>query len=230
MFVHDRQFLNPVFVQNFPRLLQTGAFRRGNKLVALHHLRHLQFHSGLESQIAIRQNSHQLAALGYRDSGDPVPGHQVVCIADGLIRRDCNGIQDHPTLGFFHFINFGSLVDRRENAVHDADPALLRHRNGQARFCHSIHGGADDGNIQLNVSRQTSSGIDLAREDMRFRRHQDDVIIRQSNPNLLLQHQTPPSPRPLARYPYTLSFCRPVPILQRLRPLPATAHCLLPPA
>ena len=85
--------------------------------------------------------------------------------------------------------------------MHDADPPLLGHRNGQPRFCHGVHGGADNGNIQLNVPRQTSSGVDLARENVRFRRYQDDVIVRQSNPNLLLQHQTPASPGPLARCP-----------------------------
>lgn len=87
-------------------------------------------------------------------------------ITDGLIRRDRNRIQNHPALRFLHLIDFSRLIGRRKHTVHDADSTLLRHRNGQSRLGYGVHGRADDGNIQLNVSRQASTGIDLAGEDL----------------------------------------------------------------
>ena len=49
--------------------------------------------------------------------------------------------------------SFGLLVNGHV-AMHDADAALLRQRDGQARFRDRIHGGADDGNIQGDIARE----------------------------------------------------------------------------
>ncbi len=38
LLVDDRQLFDPVLVQDLPRLLETGAFRRRHQSVPLHHL------------------------------------------------------------------------------------------------------------------------------------------------------------------------------------------------
>ena len=68
LLIDDRQFLNPVLMQDLAGLFQAGSLRGGDKLIPLHHLRHLQLHAGLEPQIAIRQNPDQLGTLRNRNA------------------------------------------------------------------------------------------------------------------------------------------------------------------
>ncbi|MNW06909.1 hypothetical protein D3C71_2034010 [compost metagenome] len=52
-------------------------------------------------------------------------------------------------------VHFGGLFLGRHVLVDDADTALLRNGDRQARFRHGIHCGGHQGNVQGDVARKT---------------------------------------------------------------------------
>src|SRR5205085_8606334 len=44
-------------------------------------------------------------------------------------------------------------------AVHDPDASLLRQGNGEMRFRHGVHGGAEYRNVEMDFSGQAGSGV-----------------------------------------------------------------------
>ncbi len=68
LFVHHRQFFDPVLVKNLSCFLKAGALRRGDQAVSLHHLRHLHVHPSFEPQIAVGKDPDQLAPFGNGDA------------------------------------------------------------------------------------------------------------------------------------------------------------------
>ena len=177
--IHDRKLLDPVFVQHLARLFQARAFRRRNQLVSLHDLRDLQIHPGFESQVSVGQNADQLLALRDRNTGDPVFRHQRMGIANRLIRRDRNRIEDHAALGFLDPVHFRRLIRRRQDAVDNSQPAFASNGDGQAGLRHGIHSRADNGDIDLDIARERRPRIDFTRQHLRLGRNQYDIVVGQ---------------------------------------------------
>ena len=53
-------------------------------------------------------------------------------VADRLIRRDGDGIENHPAFGFFDLVDFGRLIDRRQDTMNDPDSAFASHGDSQS--------------------------------------------------------------------------------------------------
>ena len=70
-------------------------------------------------------------------------------------------------------------------------PAFARHGDRQPRFCDRVHCRADDGDIDLDVPREVRADIDFARQDGGFRRHQNHVVVRESEAWFFLEHSPP---------------------------------------
>ena len=94
--IDDEEFLNPVLVEDLPGFVQCRAFGGRDQIFPRHHLRDFQLHASLESQVAVRDNPHQLAVFGHRDSGDSELRHDLVRIPDGVVGRNRDGVEDHP--------------------------------------------------------------------------------------------------------------------------------------
>ena len=63
--IDHRQFLNPILMQNFPRFLETGAFRSGHQLLPRHDLGDFQVYPVFKAQVPVGQNPHELPVLGH---------------------------------------------------------------------------------------------------------------------------------------------------------------------
>ena len=110
------------------------------------------FGAVFKAQVAIGQNADELVALGDRNAGDAIALHQFERVGDLVVRRHGDRIDDHAAFRALHFVDFAGLLLDGEIAMDDAESALLRHGNGQARFRHGVHGRADDGKLQANIA------------------------------------------------------------------------------
>ena len=64
--------------------------------------------------------------------------------------------------------------------MHNADPAFTRHRDSHPRFGNRIHRGGNQGNIEVDVSREPAGGIDLGRDHVGDFRQQQHIVIGQT--------------------------------------------------
>ncbi len=105
-----------------------------------------------------------------------VAPHEAVGIAQGVVRREREGVRDDPRLGTLHPVHLGRLVLGRQVLVNDADAALLRNGNGQARLGHGVHGGAQQGDIDLELAGEARAYLGVARNHRRVGGHQQHIV------------------------------------------------------
>ena len=180
MLIDDRQFFDPMLVQYLASLFQARPFRRRDQLVSLHDLRDLQIHPGFEPQIAIRENTDQYLVFRDGNPRNPVFRHQRVGIANRLIGRDRDRVENHSALGFLYPVYFGRLIHRRQHSMNNPEAALAGYGDGQTEFGDGIHGRADNGNVDLDVASKPRTHVDFTRQDLRLGRNQYDVVVGQS--------------------------------------------------
>ncbi len=60
--------------------------------------------------------------------------------------------------------------------MNEAHAALLRERDGEMRFRHSVHRGADDGDVQRNFAGQTGSGVRLGGQNFAPGRYEEHIV------------------------------------------------------
>jgi hypothetical protein len=77
---------------------------------------------------------------------------QVDHLAHGVRGRDDHRIAQHARLITLDLGHLGRLVAWRQVLVHDADAALLRDGDGQARFGDRVHGGRHQGQVQRDIA------------------------------------------------------------------------------
>ena len=176
--IHHQQFFDLVPVQELLGLLQGNSFRNGNQVLAGHHLGDLPSQVRLEPQIPVGDDAHQLAALGDGYAGNAVFPHQSENAADGPVRRGGHGIDDHAAFGFFNAPDLQSLVRYTHVPMNKTQTAGPGHADGGRRFGNRIHGGADNGNVQTDIPRQTGGGDDIFGQDVRIAGNQQDIIKR----------------------------------------------------
>jgi hypothetical protein len=88
-------------------------------------------------------------------------------------------VDDHAALGALDTVDFGGLLLDGEVLVDDSQTAELRHGDGEARFGHSVHGGAEDRNVEADVASQSSGHVHLAGHEGDVLRHQQHIVERQ---------------------------------------------------
>ncbi len=149
LFVHNRQFLDAVFMQELLRVFRGGADGHGDQPL-------LRGHDGgdgdrkilLEAHVPVGENAHQCSGvIGDGDARDMIPRHQLLGIVKGMPRRQGKGVGDDAGLGPLDAVHLGRLVFRGEVFVNDADAAFLRDGDGQPRFRDGIHGRAEQRDV-----------------------------------------------------------------------------------
>src|ERR1700683_2906139 len=92
--------------------------------------------------------------LGDGHAGDFVFAHDLERVADVIGGRHGYRVDDHAALGALYFVDFVGLLHDAQVAMNDTDAALLRERDGHVGFGDGVHGGAYDGNVQIDVAGQ----------------------------------------------------------------------------
>ena len=82
-------------------------------------------------------------------------------LGDGHIRGDGDGIADDPALVLLDRQHLAGLTLQTHVLVDDADAALEGHGDRQTRLGHCVHGGGDQGNLELNLAGQLGLEADL---------------------------------------------------------------------
>ncbi len=180
LFVDDQQFLHLVLVQDLARAIERRPYRDGDEVLARHDVGDRPVHVRLEPEIAVRQNADELAFLaavvGDRHAGDAVLLHQLQRFVDAVSGGERDRVDDHAALGPLHAIDFRRLLLNRQVLVNHAEPAVLRHGDGEPRFGDGVHGRADERHVQPDVTREVGADVDFARNDKRVLGDEKDVV------------------------------------------------------
>ena len=140
--VHHQQFFDAVAVQF---LLYFGEFRalfhRYQLVLCGHDLRHTFLRVRLKAHVAAGDNPHQVAAIQYGHTGYAVGAGKFDQLGDSGRLLDSDWILDHAAFELLDLAHLLRLLGDAHALVDNADPAFLRHGDGQAEFSHCIHGG-----------------------------------------------------------------------------------------
>ena len=75
--IHDEEFFDAVLLQDFFGVLERRAHRNRDQIVLRHHVRNRHIVAVLKPQIAIRENTHQLAVFRHWHAGNAVALHHI---------------------------------------------------------------------------------------------------------------------------------------------------------
>src|SRR5581483_7491458 len=165
--VYDQKFFHAVLMQDFFRFFQRGAYRDCDEVLLCHHLADRDIGAGLKAQVTVRENADQLLVLGDGHAWDLEFAHDLKSVRNFGFGRHGDRVNDHAALRAFYFIYLAGLLLNRQIAVDNPQPALLRDGDGQARLGDSIHGGADQGDIQRDIAREPGAGVGVGRNYLR---------------------------------------------------------------
>ena len=124
----------------------------------------------------VRMPTSTPSRVGDRDAGDLVVRHERERVADEGVGRKRDGLDDHARLRALHLVDLGRLVVDREVAVDDADAALARERDREARLGDGVHRRGDDRDAELDRPRQARAGRHVVRQHARLGGHEEDVV------------------------------------------------------
>ena len=168
-----------MLLQDAGGCFQIGRLVCDDQVLFCHHLVNRTVHVPLETQIAVRDDTHQM--VRFVDDGnasDLILLHHSQSIADGLASRDGDGIIDHTVLGTFHTLDLLGLFSDRHVLMDHADTAFASDRDCHLRFGNRIHGSRNHRDIQRNVAGKLCRKIDIPGENLRIGRNQQYIIER----------------------------------------------------
>ncbi len=96
-----------------------------------------------------------------KHSGTALNGHRIV---------------NHAVFGTLYGMNLSSLLVNAHILVDHADTTLTRYGYGKGSFCHGIHGGRHQRNIESDVSGKLGPEIYISRKNFGIGRDQQDII------------------------------------------------------
>ena len=175
--VDDRELLDLVAMEDLLGLRERRPHRSGDEVARGHERRDELVDVVLEAKVAIREDPDEdPVVVGDRDARDLVVRHELERHADGRVGRQRHRLDDHPRLRALDLVDLRDLRLDREVAVDDADAALACERDREARLGHRVHRRGDERNCELDRRCQPCASRDIVREDVRLRRHEQDVV------------------------------------------------------
>ena len=148
--VHHRHFFDAVAAQDVLGLFQRGAYGNRDEVLLGHHVHHGLVEVFLEANVAVGEDTHQLAVFGDGHAGDVVAFHQVHRLAHGGVGAQGDGVHDHAGFRALDLVYLGGLHVDFQVTVNDAEAALPRQGDSQPRFGHGVHGGGNERDIEGN--------------------------------------------------------------------------------
>jgi hypothetical protein len=188
--IHDKQLLDAVILQDAFGFFERRAHRHGHQIFLRHHradqLRMVLF----KAQVAVGQDAGQPRPAGHGQSGYPVLGHDLQRLPQRDVRGDRHRVHDHPAFRAFHAVDLFALPVNGHVPVHDADAALPRDGDGQARFGDGVHGRRRQRDVQCQFARKARARVHLVRQHGRLARQQQYVVKRKTFGNRTIHHSS----------------------------------------
>ena len=154
-----------MLVQQALGVVAVHRLAHGDEVLLGHQLADGLTRFGGEAHVAVGDDADEAprAALEHGDAGDVVVGHQPQRVGQRLVGMDGDGVDHHPRLELLDLAHLVRLLGDAEIAMDDADPARLRHGDGEGAFGHGVHGGGDDGAAERYFARQARMRVGLGR-------------------------------------------------------------------
>ncbi len=189
LIVHHQKFLHAVMMQNLLGFFERGAHRNRDEILLGHHVGDWEIVARFESQVAIGQDADQPAVLGDRHAGDAIAFHQRERVENLEFGLDRDGVDNHSAFTALYAIHFLGLTLHRHVAMHDADAALLRQRDGKVRLGDRVHGRADDRDVDCDMPGQAGARIGFGRQDVAAGRLEKYIVEGETFQNRFLDHE-----------------------------------------
>ena len=163
--VHHEELFDAVFVQVALGFFQGGAHGHGDQVLAGHHFAHADGGGVFdEAHVTVGEDAHQLAVIHNRQTGHAEIRHQVQGFLHGIAGGNGNGVKNHAAFALLDAFHFQALAFDGHVLMDDADAALAGDGDGHPVLSHGVHGGADEGDIQMDLSGQTGTQVDVRGE------------------------------------------------------------------
>ena len=148
-----------------------------HEVLACHHLVNLAALVGLEAQVAVGHDAHQLVvSTHYGDAADVILSHQIQRIAYGLAAHDGDWVIDHTVLGTLYDSHLASLLLDAHVLVDNADTAFTGYGDGHRRLSDGVHSCGDKRNLKFYVARELGTQRNLAGQYCGISWNKQDVI------------------------------------------------------
>ena len=111
--IDDEEFFDAVLLENFFGFFEGGADGDGDEIVLGHDLADELAVIFLEAEVAVGEDASEARAASDGKAGDAVLIHDFEGLADGDVRGDGDGIDDHAGFGALDAVDFfGLAIDR----------------------------------------------------------------------------------------------------------------------
>ena len=151
--------------------------RNGDEILLGHHVCDGQVVARFEAQVAIGENSHQLAVLGHGNAGDAIALHHFERVGDLLLRIDGHRVDDHAAFRALHAVDFLGLALDGHVAV-DQMPMPPCCASAIAR-CDSVTVSMAElttGIFRRDLAGEPGAGVGLGWDHVAARRQQQHVV------------------------------------------------------
>ena len=177
-FVHHRQLLDLVFLQDVGSLFEVSELRGGDQVRLGHHIVDGLLRVALKAQVAVGDDAHEdMARIHDRDAADAIFIHDLEGVADECVLADGYGVQDHAVLRPLHFAHLVGLVLDGHVLVDHADAAFLGNGNGHGMLGHRVHGSRHHRDVEGDAAGELCTGIHLPGKYLTVCRKQQDIIV-----------------------------------------------------
>ena len=151
--VYYGEFLNFVFLQYLRRVVEVRLLRGGNEVFACHHVVDFLAHVALETQVAVRNDTHKVVLLVNNWNAANV--ELVHKVQRGAHRRAPSyryGVVNHAVFGALHYCNLARLLLNRHVLVYYAYTAFAGYGDSHFRFRHRVHGSGNERYFKFNIA------------------------------------------------------------------------------
>ena len=178
--IHHQHLLDSVLVQKRADLALGGALAyRDEPILRCHRCRDRVVEMGLEAQVAVGHDAHELRAVDNRHPRDVMLPGQLDHVADARPRGYGDGIRDDATLVLLDNPHLSRLLAGGHVLVDDADTARLRDADCQPSLGHGIHGRGHERNVQPDLAGETRTDFGVAGKNLGVAGNQEYVVERE---------------------------------------------------
>ena len=175
--IDHQHTLKTVPMHQFFGFIERRAFTDGHEPLARRHDRgHRLIKAGLETKVAIGDDTDHLPTYDHRQAGDAVLARDVDDIAHRHVRRDRDRIAHDAGLESLDSSDFARLLRWREILVDDADAAFLGDGDGKPGLGDGVHGSGHQRDVQRDAPGQSGRQRGITGKDVGEGGNEQDVV------------------------------------------------------
>ena len=185
--VHHGKLLYLVLLQYVGSSHQVGLLVRRHQVLLRHDFLDGTVQLALKAQVTVGDDAYQMALfVDHGNASDVVFCHDVEGLSHRAAQRDGHGVVYHAVLGTLDDGHLAGLVLYRHVLVNDANATLAGYGNSHLALRHRVHGGCDEGHVELDVARETGSQLYRLGQYLGIGWNQQDVVKSQAVHNNLV--------------------------------------------